>query len=205
MHNVLIVDDHEFMCDSLALALEGTGGFKVIGRLATASDADSFCGSLKPDLIIMDVCTDYGASGLDAVKTIREKYPEIKVIVMSGFDEFTYAPRAKEVGAHAFLSKSKSLDYFIEAAGGVIRGETYHPRPKTVPTQEGELPLTAREMDVLRLMCKNLTKREIAEELFISENTVKTHIKNMLVKTGFSKAADLAFYVISRGWINPLF
>ena len=65
--------------------------------------------------------------------------------------------------------------------------------------------VTDREMEVLRLMCKHMTTKEIARELFISENAVKYHKMNMLGKTGFSKAVDLAFYMISNGWINPLY
>lgn len=205
MTKVLIVDDHESMCDSLQLALEGTDDFTVVGKLPTAIHADIYCERLRPNLVLMDVCTEGGASGLEATKVLREKYPDMKIIVMSGFDEITYAPRAKESGAHAFVFKSKSLDYFIEAARGVMRGEGYWPEAKTIPMPMGEAPLTEREMEVLRLMCKHLTSKEIAEELFISENTVKYHKANMLAKTGFSKAVDLAFYMISNGWINPLY
>ncbi|MGI6168727.1 MAG: LuxR C-terminal-related transcriptional regulator [Christensenellales bacterium] len=205
MYKVLIIDDHESMCDSLTYALTGTGDFTVIGRLTTAAYADVYCGRLRPDLVLMDVCTGGGASGLDATKELRSKFPDIKIMVMSGFDEITYAPRAKEMGAHAFVFKSKSLDYFTEVARGVMRGETYHPEAKTIPLSMGEAPLTEREMEVLRLMCKHLTSKEIAEELFISENTVKYHKSNMLAKTGFSRSVDLAFYMVSNGWINPLY
>lgn len=124
---------------------------------------------------------------------------------MSGFDEITYAPRAKESGVHAFVFKSRSLDYFIGVARGVMRGEIYYPEAKTIPMPTGEAPLTGLEMEVLRLMCRHMTGKEIAEELFISENTVKFHKANMLAKTGFSKSVDLAFYMISNGWINPLY
>ena len=204
MYKVLIVDDHESMCDSLTHALEKAGDFAVIGKLPSAAHAELFCEKTKPDLILMDVCTEGNASGLDATKTLCEKYPEIKVIVMSGFDEITYAPRAKENGAHAFVYKSKSLSFFIEIARKVMWGETFFPEAATtIPIPAGETPLTDREMEVLRLMCRHLTRKEIADELFISENTVKTHTANMLAKTGFAKAADLAFYMISNGWINP--
>ena len=203
MYKVLIVDDHESMCDSLQFSLEGMGEFSVIGKLTRADHAEMFCSRVNPDLIFMDVCTEEGASGLDATKNIRQKFPEIKIIVMSGFDEITYAPRAKEAGAHAFVFKSKSLGYFIEVANGVMEGKTYYPEARTIPMPMGEAPLTEREMEVLRLMCKHLTSKEIAEELFISENTVKYHKSNMLAKTGFSKAVDLAFYMITKGWINP--
>jgi DNA-binding NarL/FixJ family response regulator len=202
---VLIVDDHESMCDSLSYCLEDAGGFDVVGKLPRADHAQMFCEKFKPDLIFMDVCTEDGASGLDATRLIRQKYPEIKIIVMSGFDEITYAPRAEDAGAHAFIYKSKSLEYFSEVAHGVIEGKTYFPEAKKIPMPMGEAPLTEREMEVLRLMCKHMTSKEIAEELYISENTVKFHKSNMLAKTGFSKAVELAFYMISKGWINPRF
>ena len=203
MYKTLIFDDHASMCDSLAYALGAAGDFTVEGSWPSAALAEQYCQRLCPDLVLMDVCTEGDASGIDATKTIRAKFPAVKVIVMSGFDEITYAPRAKEAGAHAFVFKSKSLDYFIEVARGVMSGGTYYPEAKKIPLPEGEAPLSEREMEVLRLLCRHMTNREIAAELYISENTVKYHKSNMLAKTGFSKAVDLAFYMITNGWINP--
>ena len=203
MHKVLIVDDHESMCDSLRYTLESRDCFTVVGSLPCAAGAELYCEQLRPDLVLMDVCTEGGASGLDATKTLRARFPDIKVIVMSGFDEITYAPRAKEAGAHAFVLKSRSLDFFAEVAVSVMQGETYYPEAKTIPMPMGEAPLTKKELEVLRLMCKHLSSKDIAEELFVSEGTVKYHKANMLAKTGFSRAVDLAFYMISNGWINP--
>ena len=120
-------------------------------------------------------------------------------------DEITYIPRAKAAGANGFIYKSRSLSDFLEVARAVMAGGSSFPEPKTIPMPQGEAPLTDREMEVLRLMCKHMTTKEIARELFISENTVKYHKMNMLGKTGFSKAVDLAFYMISNGWINPLY
>ena len=204
-YKVLIVDDHESMCDSLKFALEEAGGFEVVGSIPTAAYADVYSERLRPDLVLMDVCTEGGASGLDAVIVLRDKYPDMKIIVMSGFDEITYAPRAKGAVDDAFIFKSKSLDYFIEVINGVMQGKNYYPEKKIIPMPAGEAPLTEREIEVLRLMCRHMTSKEIAEELFISENTVKYHKSNMLAKTGFSKAVELAFYMISNGWINPLY
>ncbi|MCL2060480.1 MAG: response regulator transcription factor [Oscillospiraceae bacterium] len=205
MIKVLIIDDHESMCDSLTYALTQAGGFSVVGRWPCAAQAELYCERLRPDLVLMDVCTEGNASGLDAATAIRGRFPDIKIIVMSGFDEISYAPRAREAGAHAFVFKSKSLDYFVEVARGVIEGRTYYPEARTIPMPMGEAPLTEREMEVLRLLCRHMTGKEIAEELYISENTVKYHKSNMLAKTGFSKTVDLAFYMISNGWINPNF
>ena len=205
MHKVLIVDDHESMSDSLKLILEESEDFEVVGTLQSAAFAELFCQRIKPDLVIMDVCTDGDVSGLEATKMIREKHSEVKIIVMSGFNEVTYSPRAKEAGAHAFVFKSKSLDFFAEVAASVMEGETYYAQPQTIPMPTGEVPLTEREMEILRLMCKYMTSKEIAHELFITERTVKFHKANMLAKTGFEKSIDLAFYMVSNGWINPLY
>ena len=205
MYKVLIVDDHESVCDSLERTLASAGDFSVVGRLPNAADAEIYCEKFRPDLVFMDICTESGASGLDAIKVLNKKFPELKIIAMSGFDEITYAPRAKEAGARAFLHKSQSLDYFIEAARGVMRGNCFYPETKKILMPDGECPLTSRELQVLKLVCKHMTNTEIAAELNISDNTVKFHKKNMLEKTGFANCVDLAFHVISHGWINPLF
>ena len=192
MTKVLIVDDHASMRE-------------VVGDVPNADFALDFCRHLHPDLVLMDVCTEGGASGLKAVEAIRQANAEIKIIVMTAFDEITYIPRAKAAGANGFIYKSRSLSDFLEVARAVMAGGSSFPEPKTIPMPQGEAPLTDREMEVLRLMCKHMTTKEIARELFISENTVKYHKMNMLGKTGFSKAVDLAFYMISNGWINPLY
>lgn len=205
MIRILIVDDHESMREAIASAFSTTENFAIVGETPNASLTELYCEKLHPDLIFMDVCTEGKTSGLAATKTIKEKYPEIKVIVMTAFDELSYIPRAKAAGASGFVYKNKSLSFFIETAEKVMAGETYFPKPKTVPVPAGAAPLTDREMEILRLMCKHMTNEEIAKELFITESTVKYHKANMLVKTGFSKSIDLAFYMISNGWINPLY
>lgn len=205
MTNVLIVEDHVSMRESLTTALTAAGDFSVVGEVPNADYALDFCKHLHPELVLMDVCTEGGASGLKAVEAIRKTDPEVKIIVMTAFDEITYIPRARAAGANGFVYKSRSLHDFLEVARTVMAGGSSFPEPRTIPMPQGEAPLTDREMEVLRLMCRHMTNKEIAQELFISENTVKYHKMNMLGKTGFSKALDLAFYMISNGWINPLY
>jgi len=202
---LLIVDDHASMRESLETAFSALPDFTVVGGIASAAYAQVYCEKLRPDLVFMDVCTEGGASGLAAVEKLRAEFAQLKIIVMTAFDEVTYAPRAQQAGADAFVYKSRSLGFFIETARDVMAGGHYFPAPKTIPMPQGEAPLTDREMEILRLLCRHMTNREIAEELFISENTVKYHKANMLAKTGFATAVDLAFYMITNGWINPLY
>lgn len=205
MTRVLIVDDHESMRETLTETLTRLDGFEVVGEIASAGYALLYCEKLKPDLVLMDICTEGNASGLTATKEIRERLPNIKVIVMTAFDEISYVPRAKEAGAHAFVYKSRSLAFFAEVAESVMNGDSYFPEPKTIALPSGEAPLTERELEILRLLCKHMTNKEIGAELYISENTVKYHKSNMLAKTGFDNAVDLAFYIITNGWINPIY
>ena len=205
MINILIVEDHESMCEAITSVFNATGRYNVVGTVSSADFALVYCDKLKPQLVLMDVCTEGGASGLVATQKIKNSFPNIKVIIMTAFDELSYIPRAKSANADGFVYKSKSFNFFIETADSIMEGNKYFPEEKIVPVPKGEIPLTDREMEVLRLMCKHMSNKEIADELFITENTVKYHKANMLAKTGFTKSLDLAFYMISNGWINPLF
>ena len=200
---VLLVDDHHVVRDSFRKVFSEQNGFRVVAELAAAFLAEGACAAFRPELVLMDVCTDGGFSGLDALGHLRELFPDMKIILMSGFDEISYAPRAKELGADAFIFKSKSTEFFLDTARKVLAGGTYFPEPKRIPLPQGETPLSEREMELLRLLCTHKSRAEVAEALFISEKTVKRHIENMLAKTGFSSSVELIIYVISNGWINP--
>jgi DNA-binding NarL/FixJ family response regulator len=200
---VLLVDDHESMRESWEKEFCPENGFEVVGSIASAADTEVLCFRNRPDLIITDVCTTSGASGLEAAAKIRKKYPEVKIMVTSGFDEITYAPRARELGAHAFVYKTQSARTFRETALRVLGGEYVFPEPITIPMPQGEAPFTDREMEILRLLCKGMATEQIIKELFITEATLKYHKGNMLAKSGFTKTSELVIYVISNGWINP--
>lgn len=205
MIKIGIVDDHESIRDSYTKALEQQEDFSVVGSLSSAALADIWCRQADPDVVLMDICTEGGASGLEATAAIKKSFPHIKIVVMTGFDEISYIPRAKEAGADGFVYKSRSFDYLIYVLREVMEGRKIFPEPQTIPMPKGEAPLTEREMEILRLICKNCSRKEIAEQLYLSENTVKRHIANMLEKTSFSSTMALAVYMVSGGWINPNF
>jgi len=200
---VLIVDDHKVMRDTLEREFCPANGFEVIGSFSNAADTEAFCAMKCPDVIIMDVCTESGASGLEAAEKIRKSYPKIKIMITSGFDEVTWLPRAKDIGAHAFIYKIKGAEYYREVARRILSGEYIFPEPKTIPLPKGAAPFTEREMEVLRLMCKYMNSQMVADELFIEKKTVERHIENMRQRAGFSRYAELIVYVLSNGWINP--
>jgi len=202
---VVLVEDHLVLRDSFCAAFSAEKGFAVVGYTESAAEVDELCALNRPELVLMDVCTDGGASGLDALERLRPLYPHMKFILMSGFNELSYSPRAKDLGANAFIFKSKGVDFFIEMAGRVMDGETYFPEERKILLPNGEAPFTEREKEILRQLCMYKTRHMIADDLNISENTLKKHIENMLAKTTFSSTTDLIIYVISNGWINPIF
>ena len=200
---VLIIDDHESIRDSFEMEFCPENGFEVVGSIASASLAEAACKAKTPDLVIMDVCTEGELSGIKAAQSIVCRFPAIKIMVTSGFDEVTFIPRAKEAGAHAFVHKSSRLAYFREVAHRVLNGEYVFPEPKAIPVPAGETPFSERELEVLQLLCRQVSNQEIAEKLCISVNTVRRHIENMRLKAGFSTATELVIHVIANGYINP--
>ena len=202
---VVLVEDHDLVRDFFCEDFSEKNGFQTVGATSDASVVDELCHDLQPELLIMDVCTKGGASGLAALRRLHPLYPDMKIIMMSGFDELSYAPRAKEHGASAFIFKSKNSCFFLEIARRVLKGETYFPEPLKIPVPNGESPFTNREMDILRLLCKKKSRAEIAMMLHISEGTVNKHIERMRKKGEFSSTFDMVVDIVSKGWINPNF
>ena len=200
---VVLIDDHALVRNSFRSDFCKKNGFQTVGEGASASEVDNICRALRPELLIMDVCTEGNASGLDALERIRADYPEMKIIIMSGFDELSYAPRAKELGADAFVFKSQNSGFFLETARKVMAGGTSFPEPMSIPLPKGEAPFTEREMEILRLLCKRKNRTEIAGILSISKNTVSRHIEKMLEKSDFTSTFDMVVDIVSKGWINP--
>lgn len=205
MTNILIVDDYISVCDALTAVFDKTGEFKVAASVSNAYSAVSYCEMFHPDLIFMKVRLEGRISGFSATRMIKAKYSDIKIIIMTGYDEISYIPRAKEAGADGFVHKRSSLELFVETAKKVMNGERYFPESDAALAFIANFPFTKREMEVLRLICANMNNNQISERLSISRNTVKYHKVNMLAKTGFRKISDLAFYMVSNGWINPHF
>ena len=111
MIKVLIVDDHTSVREAFKAMFEEKDDFCVVGESANANDCVLLCERLNPDIVLLDVCTEGYSSGLVATENIKQNFKDIKVVVMSGFDEISYSPRAKEAGADAFVYKSKSAQW----------------------------------------------------------------------------------------------
>jgi DNA-binding NarL/FixJ family response regulator len=195
---VLIVDDHPLTRDALAALLEQEG-FDVVGEAEDGNAAVSQAVALQPDLVLLDL-TMPGRDGLSALPEIRERAPECEVVVLTASDAEENLLAAIRGGASGYLLKTEPPEQIASFLRGVARGDAALSggvarrlldrvrtggRPNGVPQEIAEI-LSAREVEVLLLLDEHLATDEIAQRLFISEHTVRSHVKSLLRKLGVS-------------------
>jgi DNA-binding NarL/FixJ family response regulator len=190
---VLLVDEHALFREGLGLALAGIDDIDVAGEAVDGDDALERSVDLGPDVVVMDVRMPEG-SGAAAIARIRAARPEIAVLVLTGSQDEDDLVESLRSGATGYLLKDASVEEVADAIRSVARGhgvlsatmttkllERFTELVRRVP-DDRESRLTVRELDVLRLVVKGLSNREIARDLFISQNTVKNHVRNILEK-----------------------
>lgn len=191
---VLIVEDQAMPRKMFEMTISSSPDFELVASIENANLADIYCLKGDVDLIIMDVVTKDGASGLQASKKIKEKYPNIKIIVATSMPEYTFVDYAKKIGVDSFCYKDSMLDDMIMIMRRTVDGEKIYPdeTPMIFLGNALSTDFTQRELEVLKLMTGGYTNTEIGEKLFISPSTVKTHIQSMLEKTKLRNRTELA-------------
>lgn len=193
---ILIVDDHVLFRDGLTVLLECHPEFSVVGLAETVVQCLQLIPQLKPDAVLMDIDLPDG-NGLEAAQKIISVWPEIKVVVLSSQDSDEYALSAYRHGAAGFIAKNTPKEHFLSAMKAVQQGEIAITRKLTrrlieeyirmckiqKQATEGVMEaLTYRELEVFHLLGMGASNREIGENLHITENTVKSHVHNILDK-----------------------
>ncbi|HSJ34000.1 MAG TPA: response regulator transcription factor [Acidimicrobiia bacterium] len=215
MSTVLIVDDAELFRAALASAVK-EAGFEVIGTAADAMSAIRLAREHQPDLVLLDVLMP-GMSGLEIVATIIEDSPKTSVVLLTSSESSEDMLAAVKAGARGYLTKDTPLEKLVASLREVERGGA-----ATSPAMEAKLfdivaqllrtrdvvagrppSLTGREIEILHEVAEGRTSREIADKLFISENTVKNHVRNILDKTGLGSRHDAVLFAIRQGIIDP--
>ncbi|GIH74513.1 response regulator [Planobispora longispora] len=208
---VLIVDDHALIRRSLEMVLAAEADIEVVGEASDGQEAVELADRLTPDVVLMDVRMPR-QSGIEATREIKAAAPSVRIIMLTVSDEEEDLFEAIKAGATGYLLKNVQLDEVPEVVRGVHEGQSLiNPAMAaklitefaSMSRKEAERPpqlpvprLTEREMEVLRLVAKGMNNREIAKQLFISENTVKNHVRNILDKLQLHSRMEAVVYAV---------
>jgi two-component system nitrate/nitrite response regulator NarL len=213
---ILIVDDHEVVRDGLKNILETLENFVVSGEAANGEEAVKMYASLKPDLVIMDISMP-GMNGIEATKVIKDKDPDAKILILTMHDNQEYLNQIIRSGAKGFILKNTDKEELLDAVKTVASGDNFFSKDiskliidnyirsaKEAEKNDGfkEVPLTKREIEILKLIASGYSNQEIANILYISYNTVDTHRKNIMHKLSIKNTAGLVRYAIEKGLIS---
>jgi DNA-binding NarL/FixJ family response regulator len=202
--SVLLVDDHSLVRRGFRRMLEDEADIEVIGEASDGLEAVNLARSLKPRVIVMD-CALPELNGLQATRKILEFSPQTLVLMLSMHTEETWVRQALEAGARGYVLKN-ALDLELGSAiRRIVNGETVLDAQLSVKQNlkgERAAGLTAREVEILQLICEGKSNKEIAAQLSLSANTVAVHRANIMDALGIHKTAELVVYAIRNGLVN---
>ena len=199
---VLIVDDHPIMRFGIASIVSG-GGMKVLGQAGTGGEAVRMHRHLLPDVTLMDLRLP-DMSGVEAIRQIRANTPKAKIVVLTTYEGDEDIRQALEAGASGYLIKGMSHDVLLKALHQVHRGSRFLPHA-VIETLQARVPgshLSHREREVLQLMFRGKSNREIAEDLQIKEATVKSHVSVILMRLNVSDRTQAVVEGLKRGLVH---
>jgi two-component system NarL family response regulator len=200
---ILIADDHPVVREGLAAMITRRTDLTVVAEASHGREAVECFRQQQPDVVLMDLRMPE-MDGVEAILTIREQTPEARVIVLTTYDTDEDIYRALRAGAKAYLLKDTPREELLDTIRAVAAGHTRVPSDVAAKLAErvSSEALTARELDVLRLIVAGNSNREIATLLFISEGTVKTHVNHILMKLGASDRTQAATTALKRGLVS---
>jgi two-component system, NarL family, response regulator LiaR len=210
--SVLIVDDHEIVRRGIRAYLETQADFNVVGEAASGEQAIEMALNLVPDVVLMDLILP-GMDGVESTRRIKSLSPRTQIVVLTSYHEDEHIFPALKAGATAYILKDIRMERLAEALHKAVKGEvTLHPRvaARVLMNIRGEKEgepnpysdLTERELEVLKLLANGLSNSRIAEQLYISENTVKGHISNILSKLHLADRTQAAAFAWREGIVR---
>jgi NarL family two-component system response regulator LiaR len=205
---ILVADDHGVVRQGLEMYLELDPELEIVGQAVDGAEALRLARDLKPDVVLMDLLMPT-MDGIAATKAIRSELPDVEVIALTSVLEDGAVFDAMRAGAVGYLLKDTNAKALCQAVKAAAAGQVQlSPQVaerlmREVPAPESPEKLTRREMEVLRLLARGRSNREIAADLSIVEKTVKTHVSNILGKLGVSSRTQAALYAIRIG-LTPL-
>lgn len=206
---IIIADDHPLVREGIRAFIATKDGFEIIGEAENGEQAVQLALTLKPDVILMDLVMPV-KDGLEAIREIKEKDPGARILVITSFAEDDKVFPAIKAGASGYLLKDSNPQQLLKSIQDVYNGvSSLHPliaskvlnelnKANTPPPAEEE-QLSSREIAVLKLIAQGLSNHELAEQLHISENTVRSHISNILVKLHLANRTQATLYALREG------
>jgi two-component system, NarL family, response regulator LiaR len=206
---ILICDDHTVVREGLRSLITTEPGMTVVGEAADGIQAVNLHQALRPDVTLMDLMMPL-KDGIAAIGEIRQECPEARILVLTSFAEDEQVFPAIKRGALGYLLKDASTSELLQAIREVHRGDSFLDpviarkliKELNRPTEQAAIPdpLTEREIEVIRLIAAGLTNQEIADQLVISERTVRNHVGNILAKLHLANRTQAALYAIRMGY-----
>ncbi|MCB0801491.1 MAG: response regulator transcription factor [Flavobacteriales bacterium] len=212
MIRIVIVDDHQIFIDGVKELMNSIDEIEVVGIANNGIDLIDLLTKQEADVILMDVNMPK-MDGIEATKHVVKHYPETKVLMLTMHDSRMFIEKLIRIGAHGYVLKNTGKAELKLAIETVQNGKNYYSTEVTQRIIEGmqmkekaikktgNVELTEREKDVLKLIAQELTSNEIAEKLFISHHTVESHRKNLIAKLGVRSVAGLVKYAVQIGLI----
>ncbi|HEV2068335.1 MAG TPA: response regulator transcription factor [Acidimicrobiales bacterium] len=207
---VLVVDDHPVVRQGLRSFLSSREGIEVVGEAGDGEAALVEAQRLRPDVVLLDLVMP-GGGGIAAIRRLRAEHPDTRVLVLTSFSTDDQVIPAVQAGAAGYLLKDVSPGDLEAAVRAVHQGEALLDRHVVAgvmaevahgaSSPTGAEVLTPRELDVLRLLGRGLSNRQLAAELFVSEKTVKTHVSSILTKLRLADRTQAALWAVKRGLV----
>ena len=199
--NILLVDDHTLFSKSLEIALSDHPKIKKFKSINDISILDEYIEVNRPDIILMDINLKNIASedGLELAKKILYRYPEQKIVILSGYDLPVYRSEAKKIGAKGFINKNIEPEKLISLLSQILQGAIIF--NTKIPFLE---ELTDSEKQILKLIADGMKRKDIANTLYISERTLSNHLQHIFEKLGVTSSVEAVTKAIQMGYIPPV-
>lgn len=214
MIKILLVDDHAVVRMGLKMLLNAHPDMEVVGEASEGNEGIQKALELRPDVIVMDLSMPHGKDGLSATSELKKQLPDVSILILTMHDDEEYLFMAIQAGASGCILKSAPHDELLSAIQSVAQGQAYlHPSATRRLMEEylGNVKkgavdtynlLSDREREVLTLIAKGFSNKEIAEQLVISVKTVETHKGNLMEKLGMKTRPELVAYALKKGLLG---
>jgi DNA-binding NarL/FixJ family response regulator len=211
---IVVADDHAIFRDGLKKLLSLENDFQVVGEAQNGQQTLELVEKLRPDVLLLDLKMP-GMDGIAALQKMQERIKETKVIILTASDQEQEVVQAVRLGSAGVVRKQQTTDLLIKSIRKVAAGEIWldgqltaavmreFTEPAPAPADRPKSLLSAREREIVGLVCQGYRNKEIAEKMFISEQTVKNHLHNIFDKLGVSDRLELALYAIHKKMNEP--